>query len=123
MIPLHEARALSLAVEEQRKQLETLTRRVEKLERVDILPAPLLDVLRSFGGGVAGLAQKSGIAEDTLYLYARGGKSPTRFSPRIARAVSSAFEGRRVFGSKVTIDRQRVAWERARADYLEKQDG
>ena len=101
-----------------RKKLADHEKRIQQLERNDIPPPKLLDLMRSFEGGISALALASTYSDDILYRYAQGAY-PKNFSVKISTAIAEAFDGRQVFGEEMTIELQRRAWERARAKYVE----
>ena len=90
------------------QRLHDLERRVSRLE-----PQPvdnLGDILRSYPGGMEGLAIASGYHRETLYTFANAKRSKA-FPFRRAQKIAEAFGNRRALGMRVTINRLRLSWQ------------
>jgi hypothetical protein len=78
----------------------------------------LLDVCRSYEGGVTSLARKMNVAEHRIYKLASGRHARTPIS--LIDSVANAFGSRRVMGKTLNYQMVESLWQSAHTTFMEK---
>ena len=94
--------------------MRTIEQRLLDLERrvAGLEPQPvdeLGDILRSYPGGISGLAEAAGYHRESIYQFAVAARSQS-FPFKRASSIARAFGNRRALGKRVTVERLRSSW-------------